>query len=296
MSQHPNSKDWLGLTALVVFWGSSFAGTKVAVETIAPEWVVAGRVIVAAILLLAMCVQMKKSIPLEPGLWLWFAWLAVIGNALPFYLISWGTQHIPSGVAGILMAVVPLTVIILAHLVLPDEKLNRYKAAGFVIGFAGVVMLMGFDTITNFANQGIAFWAQLMIILATLCYAVHSISARIMPKVGPLEMSAAVMALAGVMMTGVALFTAPQFFTGASTASISSVVALGIFPTALASIVLYFLLTGAGPQLCLLLQLSHPSLCGHFRRGCHGRGHIFNGYFWPVADTFRDCNLAAHAR
>ncbi|MGI9483884.1 MAG: DMT family transporter, partial [Hyphomicrobiales bacterium] len=149
---------------------------------------------------------------------------------------------------GILMAVVPLTVIILAHLALPDEKLNRYKAAGFVIGFAGVVMLMGFDNIANFANQGIAFWAQLMIILATLCYAVHSISARIMPKVGPLEMSAAVMALAGVMMTCVALFTAPQFFTGASTISIASVLALGIFPTALASIVLYFLLTGAGPS------------------------------------------------
>ncbi len=248
MAAQPKPNDWLGLAALVVFWGTSFAFTKTAVATISPEWVVAGRLCAAAVILLATCVITGRKLPRGMALWAWFAWLAVIGNMLPFYLISWGTVHIASGVAGILMAIVPLTVIVLAHFVLPDEKLNRNKIAGFAIGFAGVIILFGIDKIANFSGQGIAFWGQIAVIAATFCYAIHSISARLMPKTGPVEMSAAVMLLASVGAVAAALIRSPDGMANADMWSILSVLALGVFATALASIVLYHLLSSAGPS------------------------------------------------
>jgi drug/metabolite transporter (DMT)-like permease len=248
MATLPKLNDWLALLTLVVFWGSSFALTKTAVSTIAPEWVVAGRLCAAALILLASCVLTGRRIPWGNKLWAWYVWLAFVGNVVPFYLITWGTLHIASGVAGILMAFVPLSIIVLAHFVLPDEKLNRHKVLGFSIGFVGVIALFGVDKITNFSGQGLAFWGQIAVIGATVCYAVHSISARLMPKTGPVEMSAAVMLLASAGSVITALITAPSGLANADLLSGSSILVLGIFPTALASILLYHMLATAGPS------------------------------------------------
>ena len=62
---------------------------------------------------------------------------------MPFMLISWGQQYVTSGFAGISMAAVALIVLPMAHLMVPDERLNPRKILGFLIGFAGVLVLIG---------------------------------------------------------------------------------------------------------------------------------------------------------
>ncbi|HSM20549.1 MAG TPA: DMT family transporter, partial [Hyphomicrobiales bacterium] len=105
--------DWLLLSCLVLFWGSSFALTKVAVAAIPPLWVVALRLLVAALFLWAVAFSRGRRPPGDWRSWTWFGWLALTGSFAPFLLISWGTVHIDSGLAGILISAVPIFVVTL---------------------------------------------------------------------------------------------------------------------------------------------------------------------------------------
>ena len=243
---NPTLKDWAALLTLVVFWGSSYALTKTAVTSIPPDWVVAGRMTVAALILVPACFLKGRLLPTGALLWACITWLAVGGTMLPFYLISWGTQHIPSAVAGVLMGVTPLWTIALAHFALPDEKLNRFKLAGFVLGFAGVVIMFDPRELLSLSAAGLAFWGQLAVIGGTMCFAMHSVSARLMPRVAPLEMSASVILVGSIASVLFALLNTGTIDLTMSASSLWSVLALGVFPTGLASIVLYFLLASAG--------------------------------------------------
>lgn len=240
-------QDWGLLAVLVIVWGSSFAATKIGVETISPTWLVTLRLMVAAFVLVPLAMLRGGVRPRGRRDWGWLAALAMLGYLAPFWLISWGTQHIPSSLAGMLMAMVPLAVIMMAHLLLADEPLTRARAFGFALGFIGVVLLLGPDNLANFTAQGISFWAQFAVLGATLCYASHSMVARRMPLVLPAPVLAAcVTSLGAAAMLMIALVTEPSGLAHASAASLAAAAALGLFPTALATLVLYVVLRHAG--------------------------------------------------
>src|SRR5918993_4001639 len=149
--------QWAALLFLVSVWGSSFAFTKTAVETLSPMWVAAGRIGVGALVvcLVGLAALGGKRLAAIPGRkWLWFLWFGVIGNVVPFLLIAWGMRHVPSSVAGILMRALPLAVLVLAHATLPDERMTPRAAAGFLIGFAGVVALVGSSGLSELRLAG----------------------------------------------------------------------------------------------------------------------------------------------
>ena len=89
-------------------WGTAFAAIRLAVETVPPLAVAAGRIAVAAVVLCAAVRLSRRRLPGLGSDWVRFLILAVVGNALPFFLISWGQERVASGLAGILMAVNPL--------------------------------------------------------------------------------------------------------------------------------------------------------------------------------------------
>ena len=238
--------DWTLLGILVVCWGSSFAMTKISVETITPEWTVAIRLVIGAIIAFAVMRWRGFRLTLDSRHLLWYAWLAMVGSVIPFFLISWGTQYIDSGLAGILMASVPLVVITLAHFLLPDEPMTLAKLAGFIIGFVGVVVLIGPELLSGLSGSGIALVAELAVLLATSAYALHSVTARRSPKMDPLQKNAGVLIAAAAVGLVLALLTDPTAIARASSASLVAVIGLGIFPTSLAGMVLFYLLEHVG--------------------------------------------------
>ncbi len=238
--------DWLLLALLVVVWGSSFAVTKIAVETIPAEWISAGRLAISAALVVPFVLARGGNFSASLLNWRWVIWLTCAGTLLPFYLIAWGTARIDSGLAGVLMALVPLVILVFAHLLLPDEKMTRPKVAGFALGFAGVLVLLGPETILNFGVQGTALFGQLAIIAATLCYGVHASTTRLVPSMSSQELAASTLALGALLAVPLALWLSPHALLEASTRSLLALVVLGTFQTALASLVLYRLLTQAG--------------------------------------------------
>ena len=127
-------RNYLLLALLIIIWGSSFLLTDRSLLFFSPEQVVTYRLTIGAITMLLISVIYSKTLFLTFRPWLHFSIYAVVGNILPYLLISIGQTTITSGMAGLLMAFMPLVTLILAHFFLPNDKLNIFKVLGFIVG------------------------------------------------------------------------------------------------------------------------------------------------------------------
>jgi drug/metabolite transporter (DMT)-like permease len=238
--------DWVILGALVIAWGSSFAMTKIAVTHLDAAWVMALRLSIAGIFLASIIIVTTRQLPWDSKLWGWFAWLGLIGHSAPFFLITWGTHYVTSGLSGVLMGAVPLFVIVLAHFFLPDEPLTPMKTAGFIAGFVGLMIVLGPEKLLHLSSGGDALWGELAIILGCLCYAVHGLFARRIPFQGPVEQATAVCLTGGLMGVIFAFIVAPMGLSGVPASAYFAVLGLGLLPTAIATLLMYRLVRDAG--------------------------------------------------
>ena len=124
-------------------WGSAFLFIKVDVATVPPLTLVAARLVLGTAVLLPLVYLRGLRLPPLGVAWLPFILLALLGNAIPFYLITWGQQTVPSALAGILMAAMPLATMVLAHFAVAGEHMTHHRAAGFALGEDGRVSLPG---------------------------------------------------------------------------------------------------------------------------------------------------------
>ena len=248
---------WLILIALSLLWGSSYLLIAMALTSWSPGQLTGLRVTLAAAVLLFAVMARGGHIPRKPVIWGYFLLIAVIGNCLPFFLISWGQQQVESGLAGILSATSPLMVLILAHFMLPDEPLRRRHLVSFLMGFAGIVLLMGGDSLAGWQNSGDRLLAQLAILGGAVCYAAATILARRMPMVAPLVTSAAVMLLAGSLMSPLTIQAAGQIADVELTALLALAV-LGLAGTGVASILYFYLINQTGARFTSLLNYLVP--------------------------------------
>jgi drug/metabolite transporter (DMT)-like permease len=240
--------DWFLLALLVVSWGSSFAMTKVAVAALEPSWVMALRLAVAALALVPFAAMTGHSFTLPVQTWRGFIWLGLTGYVAPFLLISWGTHLVPSGVAGLLMGVIPLFMVMAAHVLLPDDRLTWLKAAGFVLGFLGILVLIMPNASLGSAFSGEALWGEFAILLGCVCYVAHSISAKRMGFLDPVLQTAAICLLSAGIGAAFAFIQSPAGLMAMTGAALWSVVGLGLLPTAFASVVMYRLMERTGPS------------------------------------------------
>ena len=244
---HHAPARWLMLGLLVSLWGSAFAFARIAVETIAPEWTMAGRLAAGALLLVPVALVARRAMPSGLAPWGWVLALALIGNIAPFFAISWGQQHISSALAGILIGFTPLATLALAHLVLKDERITPLRAAGFAVGFAGLVVVLGPSSLTDIVSGSDKIAGQLAVLGGAFCFACNNVLARRMPDMPVLVKSSGVMATGALM--GIALaatMTPPTALAGASTASLLGVAGLGLLSTGLAAIVFFHLIDKTG--------------------------------------------------
>ena len=143
MNRTMTAKVWLLLVTLSVLWGGSFFFAELALRDLGPLTVVLGRVGFAAIALNAVVYLSGERMPGDLRLWGTFLVMGALNNFIPFSLIVWGQVYIDSGLAAILNATTPLFTVLLAHLLTRDERLTPGRAAGVLIGFLGVVVLIG---------------------------------------------------------------------------------------------------------------------------------------------------------
>ena len=229
-------------------WGSAFMLTKIALSALPPTVIVAGRLALGSILLLILAALKSQRLSTGRRLWLFYAGIAFFGNALPFSLITWGQGYIDSGLAGILMAVMPLVVLGLAHYFVPGERMTIYRAGGFLIGFAGMVVLMGPDALSELSGGQGQLMPMLAVLGGAVSYAIAVVLARLRPVSGALSTAAATTLIATLLMLPVVIqgvdFT---HLPKPTTAVLLAIVLLGVFSTAIATVIYFRLITRAGP-------------------------------------------------
>jgi drug/metabolite transporter (DMT)-like permease len=252
-------QNWGMLLALTVMWGTAFLLTKAAITVLPPTVVTGGRLAIASVVLIPIALLLKRRLPTHKRAWLFIISIGVFGSALPFSLISWGQRYIDSGLAGVLMAVMPLVTLVLAHFLIPGERLSTRRLAGFLLGFAGVVILLRPSTSTlNFDGS---LLAMLAVLAGAASYAVAAILARLRPTMDSLGTAAA------TSLVGAAL-TLPSAIHGADPTVLLSddsaplallaVGLLGIFSTAVAAVVYFRLINRAGPAFVSQLNYLIP--------------------------------------
>jgi drug/metabolite transporter (DMT)-like permease len=251
--------DWGLLLALTVVWGSAFLFTKIAVCTISSPRVVAGRLVIASLLLVPIALARGRRLPSDGRLWLFLVLIAVFGNALPFSLIAWGQRWIDSGLAGILMAAMPLVTLSLAHFLVPGERLTAFRVGGFLLGFAGVVVLMGPEALVGLVDGTGDLFPMLAVLGGAVCYAVSAILARLRPTSDALPSAAATTLLAALMITPFAFWPrGSSSWEIPSAGGLAAVAVLGAFSTALAAVLYFRLVKSAGPAFVSQLNYLIP--------------------------------------
>jgi len=250
---------WLLLVTLSLLWGSSFALTRIAVAELDPAMLVVGRNLLASLALLGLVLLLGRAWPRGGRLWGFMLAIAVVGNMIPFLLISWGQQRIDSGLAGILMAIMPLMTLVLAHFLVAGERMTSARLTGFVIGFAGILALVGPAALRELGGQGETLLAQLAVLLAACCYAINTIIARHKPASDAWSTSALVLGMACLLTLPLALLPAESAWPmGLSSGALWAVVVLGVLCTALGSVVYFTLVAAAGPTFLSLINYLIP--------------------------------------
>ena len=251
--------EWGLLILLALLWGGSYFYVAIAVKALPPLTIVASRVVIGAALLYAVVRLTGARLPTDRATWSGFVVMGLINNVLPFSLIAWGQGHIPSGLAAILNATTPLFGVIVAHLTTLDERMTPARVAGLVIGFCGVVVMIGPDAVAGLNANLVAEFALLA---ASVLYAFSGVYGRRFGKAGlpPLVTATGQITASAVMMTPLALiFDRPWTLAMPGLAVWAALAGLGAISTCLAYIMYYRILKTAGAVNLLLVTFLVPA-------------------------------------
>jgi drug/metabolite transporter (DMT)-like permease len=254
------AREW-GLSALLsLLWGGSFFFIGVAVKELPPLTLAALRVGLAALILWASAPLTGAAPPRNGKAVAALALLGLGNNALPFALIAWGQTHLAAGLASILNAATPLFAVLIAHVFTTEEKLSRFKIIGTAAGMAGVAWVIGPDLLWGQAK--VNAWAEGAVLLAALSYAASAVFARRVRALGlkPLDVATGQATAGAIYLVPLALFVdAPWSLPVPSMAVVASVFTIAAPCTALAYVVYFRILAGAGATNVLLVTLLAPA-------------------------------------
>lgn len=246
MSQ-PSQNKFLEIGLLVILsllWGASFTLIEVAIDTIPPATIVFGRLAIGASLLMLFALWRGVTFPRSPARWAALLLQGILQSALPFTLISWGQKYIDSGLAGLLNTTPPLFVFLIGFFLLRDRTAGAQQITGILLGFAGVLVIMGPAAL---AGEGSSVLGQLAITGASLSYAVAAIYAKRFSDQPPVLTAACSMAFAAVFMFPVSAWIDDPLSLAPTVPAIAAVVAMGVFSTAIAMAIYFRLVRTLGP-------------------------------------------------
>ena len=199
----------------------------------------------------------KQRLPAIGKIWLTIFLSGLLGNALPFALISWGQVKVEAGLAAIFMAVMPLATIVFAQFLTVDERINRWKLIAVLLGFAGIVVLMGFDSLSDLGDETLR---QLAILLAAFCYALNAIVTRKLTSIPKYSMTSALMIAACVLIVPFSLVLDQPLSLSPTASSLMAILALAIGPTAIATMLILIIIDRSGATFLSQINFMVPLL------------------------------------
>jgi len=166
--------EWILFVALGFMWGSSYLFIKLAVDSFGTFTLIALRLLIGAAFLWVVLGMSHTSLPRNRRIYGHLVVMALVNIALPFTLITWAEQSVDSALAAILNSSVPLFVIVIAPLFLPEEPIRVNGVVGLAVGFVGVVLLVSPGLVSATGD----LWGSLALLGSSLTYAIGNVYNR----------------------------------------------------------------------------------------------------------------------
>ena len=257
--EHSTFKHWALLAYLVLVWGFAFALIAVALESFHPLFIVWCRLWMGALVVWCVWRWRQQRWCLGREWWPRLTLLSLTGNIIPFSLIAWAEQSVPSAEVGILMALMPIATLLLAHWLLDHELLTWRRFAGVVAGFAGVALLVGDDLLSAGASG--QWWGQLAALLATVSYAFNGVYAKRLPAQEPVALALGTLGIGSIFLAVPALWAqlvGPGLDITAGATSVLMV--LGVMATGVATWCYFVVVTERGPGFLSTINYLIPAV------------------------------------
>jgi drug/metabolite transporter (DMT)-like permease len=242
----------MAFAVLCLIWGVPYFFIKLAVLEVSPFVVAWSRLTLAALILLPIAWQ-RGALRAAAGHWGAISVFALVEFVVPFSAISYGEQFISSSVTGILMAAVPLSIALLSRSFGVHERLGAWRLSGLILGFVGVASLLGFGTISG--TQG---WIGVgCMLMATIGYAIGPlIIQRHLSKLDSLGPAAGSVMVASAVLLVPAWLTFPAQIP--SSVAVGSIAVLGVLCTAIAMLLMFYLVSNAGASRASVITYINP--------------------------------------
>ena len=236
-AKQPNMAGELALLlALATLWGASYTFIRVAVATIPPITLIAGRTAIAGLLLLIIMHWRGVRMPRDAATWRRFLFQACLNSVIPWTMIAWGERTLDAGLATILNSTSPIFTFFLTLAVSRHEALSSRKLFGVVAGMAGICLIVGMQALAGFGEQ---LTAQIVTVAAAICYAGAAIFSRGFKGLDPMAPAAGSLVCGAAILIPVGLVVEQPWTLAPSTNSLLALLGLAVFSTA-AAFVIYF--------------------------------------------------------
>lgn len=234
-NQHPGGELAL-LALLAVLWGSSYLLLKIALATIPPITLIAVRVSIAAMFLLAVVSYQGARLPRDWETWRTLFVQALCNSIASWTLLAWGQQVVDSSLAGVLNSTSPIFVLLFTWLVTRHEEVTAWKVAGALLGLAGVTLIVGLDALRGVGRETLGQFAVLASAALYACAAIHG---QRFSSLTPTVTAAGTMLWATGCLVPLSLIVERPWSLQPSVGSIAAACALGFFCTGIA-LLIYF--------------------------------------------------------
>lgn len=254
-----NITDYALLLLLALIWSTSFLLIKIGVESIPPFTLTAGRLGIAAIIFWIWLGIRGQGIPLHPKALLLYFFAGIVGNSMPFVLISLGETRISSSLTAILMGIMPITTFVLAHIFISSEPMTKRKSLGVGLGFAGLVVLVGLSALTQIGGN---VSGQICVLAGAVCYSIATVFVRLQPAFEGYKMAAGMNTVAAVISIFLAFLIEDPTTIQPDSDALWALLALGVFPTAIASLIYFRVIKNLGATTFAQINYIIPILGG----------------------------------
>jgi len=242
--RQPNMAGELALLlVLATLWGASYTFIRVAVATIPPITLIAGRTAIAGLLLLIIMHWRGVRMPRDAATWRRFLFQACLNSVIPWTMIAWGERTLDAGLATILNSTSPIFTFFLTLAVVRHEALTSRKLFGVVAGMAGICLIVGVQALTGFGEQ---LTAQIVTVLAAICYAGAAIFSRGFKGLDPMAPAAGSLLCGAAILIPVGLVVEQPWTLTPSTNSLLALLGLAVFSTAVAFVIYFRLIQTLG--------------------------------------------------
>ena len=232
------------LVLLATLWGGSYTFIKLGVATIPPVTLIAGRTLIAGLMLLLIMHWRGVRLPNDVATWRRFLFQACLNSVIPWTLIAWAERSVDAGLATILNSTSPIFTFFLTLAIAHQDALSWRKLFGVVAGMAGICLIIGVQAFHGFGEQVVA---QIAIVTATVCYAGGAVFSRGFKGLDPMAPAAGSLLCGAAILLPVSFVAERPWTLMPSTTSVLALLGLAVFSTAIAFVIYFRLIQTLGP-------------------------------------------------